>query len=66
MIAVNNEERLSQMPYFSYTIDKLKASDLQELSSRFSSSVIHYIHKLKIWICIDRKYSEEIDEYLIL
>jgi len=38
----------------------MKASNLQELLSRLSSSRL-YIHKLQIWTCIAPKYYDELD-----
>jgi hypothetical protein len=38
----------------------MKSSNLQEVLSRLSSSIL-YIHKPQIWTCIDAKYYDELD-----
>src|SRR6476620_6397184 len=51
---------LSQRSSSLTTIDKITASNLQEVLSRLSSTIL-YIHKLQIWTCIDSKYYDELD-----
>ena len=54
------EVGLSQRPSsLTTTIDQVKSSNLQELLSRLSSSIL-YIHKLQIWTCIPSKYYDEL------
>jgi len=54
------EVSISRGLSFLTTIDKLKVSNLQEVLSLLSSSIL-YIHKLQIQTSIDKKYYNELD-----
>ena len=58
-ISATQQGWTSQRPSSLTTIDKMKASNLQEVFLLRSSAILLYIHKLQLWTCIAPKYYDE-------